>query len=199
MRSTGTDRCRGIAGPRCPAKQTAILDAALALPAQQGFTRMSLDGVARAAGVSKATIHLRHRTRAALSAAALIGLSPCAAPPPATGLRAELAAHLEDLARALRGDHGMALIGTCLTEEPHPPELLRLFREHAVLPRRVALRATPEQARDRGELPTGTDPEPLVSALLGSFCADYLAGRADTPEWARTTVQTVLGTAAADR
>ncbi|MFI1564431.1 TetR/AcrR family transcriptional regulator [Streptomyces sp. NPDC020490] len=199
MRSTDNDRCRATAGrPRCPGKQAAILDATLALLAQQGFARMTLDAVARAAGVSKATIHLRYRTKAALAAAALGGLRTCATPPPAADLHTELAIHLDDFAHALHSNHGMALIGTCLAEEPHTPALLRHFREHAVLPRRAALRATLERARDRGALPACTDPEPLVSALLGAVSADHLAGRAHTPDSARATVRAVLGLCVSD-
>jgi AcrR family transcriptional regulator len=199
MRPTHTDPCHTTAGrPRCPGKQTAILDAALALLAARGFTRMTLDGVARAAEVSKATIYLRYRTKAELAAAALSSLRPCSTPPPATGLHEELATHLNDFAQALHRNHAMTLIGTCLAEEPHTPELLHQFRKHAVLPRRTTLRQILERARDNGELPADTATEPLVSALLGSFYADYLAGRADTPDWARTAVHAVLGGALGD-
>jgi AcrR family transcriptional regulator len=200
MRKTDTGGCPGKGGrPRCPGKQAAILNAALSLLAEQGFTRMTLDRVARAAGVSKATIHLRWKTKAALAAAALAALRPCAEPGPGDP-RAALAALLDDFAQSLGRGNGMALIGTCLAEEAHTPQLLRLFREHAVLPRRAALRAVLERARASGELTADADPEVLVSALLGTFYADYLAGRATAPGWGQRTVDAVLvGHAPLDR
>lgn len=68
------------------------LDAGLALLAEQGFARMTLDGVTWAAGVSKATTRLRYRTEAAPAAAAVAALRPYSTPPPTAGLHAELAA-----------------------------------------------------------------------------------------------------------
>jgi hypothetical protein len=87
----------------------------------------------------------------------------------------------------------MALFGTCLAEEAHTPQLLRLLREHAVLPRLAALRAVLDKARTRGCVPRDADLEALASALLGSCYADCLAGRATAPGRARRIVDAVLG------
>ncbi|MFF4652863.1 TetR/AcrR family transcriptional regulator [Streptomyces sp. NPDC001380] len=196
--------CRPGAGrPRCPRKDAAILDAALALLARRGFTRMTLDEVARTAGVSKATIHLRWRSKSALAAAALGTLRPRTAPPAAApdaapapltaaDLHADLCAQLADFAAALRRAGGTALVGTCLAEEQHTPELLGLLREHAVRPRLAALRATLDRARREG-VGAAADPDALASALLGAVCADHLAGRDAGEDWAGRTVAAVLG------
>ena len=69
------------------------------------------------------------------------------------------------------------MIGTCLAEEAHTPELLQLLRSRTVLPRRELLLEVVAAARERDELREGVDPEVVVSALLGTFYADYLAGR----------------------
>ncbi|MCD0486468.1 TetR/AcrR family transcriptional regulator [Streptacidiphilus sp. ASG 303] len=192
--------CRPGAGrPRCPRKDAAILDAALTLLARRGFTRMTLDEVARTAGVSKATIHLRWRSKSALAAAALGTLRPRTAPPAAApapltaaDLHADLCAQLADFAAALRRAGGTALVGTCLAEEQHTPELLRLLREHAVRPRLAALRASLDRARREG-VGAAADPDALASALLGAVCADHLAGRDAGEDWAGRTVVAVLG------
>jgi AcrR family transcriptional regulator len=186
--------CHGTAGrPRCPGKETAILAAALTLLAQQGFTRMTLDKVARAAAVSKATIHLRWRTKTELAAAALASLRTRSTPAPTGDMRADLAAQLADFADTLTRTGGMALIGTCLAEEKHTPELLELLREHAVLPRRAGLVQVLREARSRGALAGHVDPESLASALLGTFYSDYLAGRTVASGWADRTVAALLG------
>ncbi|MEV8099036.1 TetR/AcrR family transcriptional regulator [Kitasatospora sp. NPDC085879] len=185
--------CPGAAGrPRCPDKETAILAAALTLLTRHGFTRMTLDNVARAAGVSKATIHLRWRTKTELAAAALATLRPCAAPHTTGDVRADLAAQLADLAAVLTRTGGMALIGTCLAEEDHTPDLLELLREHAVIPRRAGLVRVLDQARAAGTAAIDLDAESLASALLGVFCADYLAGRTAGPGWADRIVAALL-------
>ncbi|AVZ76717.1 TetR family transcriptional regulator [Streptomyces lunaelactis] len=193
MGKTHADRCHGAAGrPRCPAKEAVILDAALMLLSERGFTRMPLDGVARAAGVSKATIHLRFRTKTELAAAALKTLRPSSAPPETGDVRADLVAQLADFAATLTRTPGMALIGTCLAEEAHTPELLQLFRECAVQPRRDAMRRLLDRACVQGVLASGADPDAVTSALLGASYADHLAGRTTAEGWAERTVAGVL-------
>ncbi|MDF3301042.1 TetR/AcrR family transcriptional regulator [Streptomyces tropicalis] len=194
MERTGPGDCRGATGrPRCPGKEAAILAAALTLLSEQGFVRMTLDGVARAAGVSKATIHLRFRTKTELAAAALRTLRPCSVPPETGDVRADLAAQLADFADTLARTSGMVLVGTCLAEEAHTPELLELLREHAVEPRRAAVRRLLDRARAQGLLRPEADLDASASALLGAFYADHLAGRATDEGWADRTVSAVLG------
>ncbi|MFJ8199598.1 TetR/AcrR family transcriptional regulator C-terminal ligand-binding domain-containing protein [Streptomyces sp. NPDC096152] len=204
MRKTKTGDCPGAAGrPRCPDKQAAILAAALTLLTDEGFSRMTLDRVARAAGVSKATIHLRWKAKADLAAAALAAAPLLCSvpapphqqgtPPPAGDPRAELATLLDDFIDTLSRRRGAALMGTCLAEEAHTPRLLHALREQAVLPRLAALRAVLDEGRAAGRVPADADPEALASALLGACYADHLAGRAATPGGGRRIVDTVLG------
>ena len=187
----------GAGRPRSGEKDTAILEAALQLLASQGFARMTLDQVAAAAGVSKSTIHLRWRTKADLVTAALESLRR-AAPRVLTGdTRGDLVGLLDDFAAVLARVHGMPMIGTCLSEEAHTPELLQLLRARTVLPRRELLLEVLAAAGKRGELREGVDPEVVVSALLGTFYADYLAGRfaveePGAPGWAEAAVDVVL-------
>jgi hypothetical protein len=113
--------------------------------------------------------------------------------PAATGrTRADLVAVLVDFAATVERVRGMALIGTCLAEERHNPELLAMLRERTVLPRRALLRAILEQARDRGEIREEADLETAVSALLGPYYAEYMAVSAVHDGWAETAVDLVL-------
>jgi AcrR family transcriptional regulator len=175
----------------------AIRDAALSLLGSEGFSRMTLDQVAELARVSKSTIHLRWKTKADLVTAALESLR-VSAPRALTGdTRSDLVGLLEDFAAVLASVRGMSMIGTCLAEERHTPELLGLLRERTVSPRRALLLGALRAADDRGELRPGVDLEAAVSALLGAFYADYLAGRfaADepgAPGWADAAVDLVL-------
>ncbi|MGW5470079.1 TetR/AcrR family transcriptional regulator [Streptomyces chartreusis] len=178
--------------PRSAEKNAAILEAALQLLATQGYTRMSLSQVAEAAQVSKSTIHLRWKTKADLVTAALAALRMADAPPVSGDTRADLVAILDDFAATVRRVRGMALIGTCLAEEAHTPELLALLRERTVLPRRALLRTVLDQARGRGEIHPEADLEAAVSALLGPFYADYMAGRGGRTGWAEGAVDLVL-------
>lgn len=183
---------KGAGRPRSAEKDAAILRAALELLATHGYTRMSLSQVAAAAQVSKSTIHLRWKTKADLLTAALAAVRMVDAPAAIGDTRQDLVAILEDFAATVRRVRGMALIGTCLAEEAHTPDLLTLLRERTVLPRRALLREVLERARDRGEIRQDADLEAAVSALLGPFYADYMAGRGGREAWAEQAVDLVL-------
>ncbi|GAA5029580.1 TetR/AcrR family transcriptional regulator [Streptomyces siamensis] len=190
-RVSGTET-KAAGRPRSAEKDAAILQAALELLASQGYTRMSLSQVAAAAQVSKSTIHLRWKTKADLLTAALAAARMTDAPAPGGDLRTNLVNILTDFAATIERVNGMALIGTCLAEEAHTPELLALLRERTVLPRRALLRDALEQAQQAGHIREDTDLEAAVSALLGPFYADYMAGRGGHPQWAEEAVALVL-------
>ncbi|MFD9124609.1 TetR/AcrR family transcriptional regulator [Kitasatospora sp. NPDC059571] len=189
---SGKAGSRGAGRPRSAEKEAAILRAALELLASQGYTRLTLDQVATAAGVSKSTMFLRWKTKADLLTAALESARMADAPPLTGDVRADLVAILDDFAATVERVRGMSLIGTCLAEEAHTPELLALLRERTVLPRRALLREVLLQAREAGRVRADADVEAAVSALLGPFYADYMAGRGGRGDWAAKAVDLVL-------
>lgn len=187
-----TEHTKNTGRPRSAAKETAILRAALTLLASHGYTRMTLDHVASAAGVSKSTIFLRWKTKADLLTAALEAARMVDAPAPTGDVHTDLVTILEDFATTVERVRGMALIGTCLAEETHTPNLLTLLRERTVLPRRALLHTALEQAREQGQIRPDADLEAAVSTLLGPFYADYLAHSHARPDWASHVVDLVL-------
>lgn len=185
-------QAKGAGRPRSAAKDAAILQAALEQLASQGFVRMTLDQVAAAAGVSKSTIHLRWKSKGDLVTAALESIRMVQAPAATGNVRTDLVAVLVDFARTVERVRGMSLIGTCLAEEEHHPELLALLRDRTVLPRRALLGGLLEQAQQRGEIRMGADLDAAVSALLGPFYADYMVSSAVRAGWAESAVDLVL-------
>jgi AcrR family transcriptional regulator len=174
------------------AKDDAILTAALELLARDGYSRMSVDAVARRAGVSKPTVYLRYPSKGELATAALESLRLREAPGRTDDIEADLVAHLEHFRATLDRVNGMAMIGTCLAEQSAHPELLTLLRTRTVLPRRSLLTDILTDGVRTGELRAELDPEAIASALLGTYYADYLAGRTPAAGWAAHTVRTVL-------
>jgi AcrR family transcriptional regulator len=153
---------------------------------------MSVDAVAARAGVSKPTVYLRHPTKADLATAAIASMRVAPRPAPTADVRGDLIAHLRLLRAGLQRPYGMATFGTVLAEENETPELLALFRERLVAPRRRELRAVLEAARDRGELREGANLDVAVAALVGAFFARYLAGDSLGGRFVTTLVDTVL-------
>jgi AcrR family transcriptional regulator len=182
--SGGRPRSRGV--------DEAILTAARAELAERGYARMSVDAVAARAGVSKPTIYLRHRTKADLATAAIASMRVEPRPAPTNDVRADLIAHLRLLRGGLERPYGMATVGTILAEEHETPELLALFRERLVDPRRRDLRAVLDAARDRGELRAGADLDVAVAALVGAFYGRHLAGDPLSGRFVSRLVDTLL-------
>jgi AcrR family transcriptional regulator len=179
--------------PRLPDVDQRILAAALKLMARSGYSRMSIDAVATDAGISKPTLYLRYPSKAALATAALAASREQHPPPPASGdTRADLIAHLRHFQRGVGRPFGISLVGTVLAEERETPELLALYREHVVRPRRQMVRAVLERAREQRELRDDADLDIAVTMLIGAYYAQYLAGDPFPADWAEREVDTLL-------
>lgn len=179
---------RSAGRPRDPETERRILDATLRHLAEEGYSRMSVDNIALAAGVSKPTIYRRWPGKADLATAALRTLQ-LSEPPVDTGsTTGDLIATLENFSRSLLRPNGLSLIGTVLAEESHTPELLALFRERLVVPRRRMLHDILERAKRQGELRRGANLDAAVNLLVGAFYARYLAASAIPAGFARELV-----------
>ena len=177
--------------PRDPETERRILEVALRLLREEGYTRMSVDGVAEEAGVSKPTIYRRWASKADLATAALRTLQ-LQEPEVDTGSTlGDLTRTLENFCRSLMRPNGMSLIGTVLAEEGHTPELIGLFRERLVAPRRAKVRAILEKARERGEIRAGVELDGAVNMLIGAFYARYLIDSRIPEYYARQLVEIV--------
>jgi len=184
----GEERGRGPGRPRDPERDTAILEAALELMAREGYARMSIAEVARAAGVSKPTVYRRWSGKPDLATAALASFALSEPPVEGDTARARLVSALQNFRRSLLRPNGMAMLGTLLAEEAHNPELLELFRERIVAARRERLTAILGEGRARGELRRDADLEAAVNLLVGSFYARYLTGRGVEEGWPERAV-----------
>lgn len=182
--------------PRHPETDRQILNAALRLLGRDGYARMSLDAVAAEAGVTKPTIYRRYPSKTALAEAALAALAAARddSRPAVTGeLRQDVIAHLRHFRQGVSRPYGVALVGTVLAEEAETPELLALYRERIVAPRRTMVGRVLLDAQARGELPQGMDIDLMVNALVGAYYAQYLAGTPFPDDWEERLVETVLG------
>jgi len=189
-RASGEGRRRGR--PRSPGADEAILDAALRLLARDGYARMTVDAIAAEAGVGKATVYLRFRSKADLATAALAHLRETGATPPTGDVRRDCAAILEAMRRNAERLSGASVIGTCLAEERHMPELLALLRERIFAPRHAALRALVDEGVRRGDVAPGVDPEMAVDLMMGAYLARYLSGGPLPEDWGARVVATAL-------
>lgn len=178
--------------PRSPEVDLGILRAAMIVMARRGYAGMTMDEVATEAGVSRPTIYLRYPGKAELATAALGSYRNRGRPEETGDTRADLVARLGHFQRGVERPFGMATLGSVLAEEHSTPELLMLFRERLVKPRRAELREVLEHARERGEIREDADIEATVNMLVGSYYAQYLAGDPFPEDWPEAVVDTVL-------
>jgi len=177
--------------PRSPAVERRILQATLRHLAAEGYSRMSVDAVAASAGASKPTLYRRWESKADLATAALGTMRLAELPIDTGSAKGDLEAALDNFCDSLLRPNGMALIGTVLAEEAHTPDLLRLFRERLVAPRRQILRDILEQAAKAGELRRNANLEASVNMLIGAIYARYLVSSRIPGGFTREVVDTL--------
>lgn len=179
--------------PRSAAADEAILRATLKVMGEHGYSAMSLDAIAREAKVSKPTIYRRYPAgKIELACAALAYMRSRGEIELTGNTRTDLVAQLRRFHTGVSRPFGMAMIGTVLAEEHHHPELLERFREHVVAPRRQLLARVLQDARDRGDLKPDVDLDRVVTMLIGSYYAAYLAGDDTDDDWPEHTVDALL-------
>jgi AcrR family transcriptional regulator len=169
--------------PRDPGIDHAVVLATQIQLAASGYHRMSIDTIAAAAGTTKATIYKRWASKADLATAAVSALIEDEAPPNTGSAWGDLVSYLETFRNRIEHNRGMGIIGALLAEQTHTPELLDLFRERVLRPRRALIRRVLERARDRGEIKEDADLDIAVSMLIGSYYAEYITGRDISDGW----------------
>jgi AcrR family transcriptional regulator len=166
--------------PRDPSIDGRVLEIARRQLAEHGYEGLSLTAVAEEAGTTRPALYRRWPGKAELATAAIAALSAAHVRETTHDPYADLVAELRAFRRGVTRPDGLSLVGTML-QRGTDAELLRLYRERLVIPRRARLRAILERAV-AGELLPGGDIELAVASLTGSFYALALAG-AIPPQW----------------
>jgi AcrR family transcriptional regulator len=155
--------------PRDPSRDGAIRAAIVQVLAESGYAGLTMDAVAAAAGVGKATIYRRWRTKSDLVADAITELSSMSITTPDTGsLEGDLRVVLRWLVGLVNGPHGAATLAL-LSALPHEPGLRSAFRNGPLDVWRRTFRQVWENAEARGEVQesmTGTAVAATASAPI---------------------------------
>ncbi len=166
--------------PLDASRDIALRDAALALLAEIGYDRMTIDSVAARAHASKTTIYRRWSGKADLVVDALNCLKG-SRPVPDTGT---LRGDLEAIARAATSTdsrfNAQLMIGL-ITALAHDAELRQVFRERLVDSNKASLTLVFERAVARGEISEDRNLELLVS-LLPALVIHHLLTSGEIPE-----------------
>ena len=188
-----TETTRAPGRPRSREAHEAILRAAITLTREVGYDALTIDAIAARAGVGKATVYRRWKSREALVVEA-IGRIVAAVPEPDTGraegdlmqlMRSTLAMYADPASGALLS----GLVAAMARSEP----IAQAVRTGFVGMRRAAMRRALERGIGRGELRAGTDVELALDLLSGPLFWRFLVTGGPVDEGlARGTVQAVL-------
>jgi AcrR family transcriptional regulator len=141
--------------PRDPSRDGVIRAAILRLLADVGYGALTMDAVASEAGVGKATIYRRWRTKQDLVVDTISDLNRDVATPPDTGsLEGDLRAMLRSMVSVITGPTGAATL-SLLSTVPHQPALAEAFRNGPLAVWREAFDDIWDRAERRGEVRQG--------------------------------------------
>ncbi|MFD2093339.1 TetR/AcrR family transcriptional regulator [Blastococcus deserti] len=158
--------------PRDPSRDGVIRSAILRLLADVGYGALTMDAVASEAGVGKATIYRRWRTKQDLVVDTISELNRAQAQPPGTGsLEGDLRAMLRSLLDIVTGPAGAATL-SLLSTVPHEPALAAAFRHGPLVEWRNVFEQVWQEAQARGEVPEG-----VSGALIGEAASAPLVQR----------------------
>jgi len=159
--------------PRDESYGTAILTATIELVARVGIADLTIDAVARSAGVGKAAIYRRWSSKEALM---LDAWKSCAGPltvPDTGSLRGDLIQLLQPSARRLSDDVMQRVFPQMIAAAKVNREVQDAYRAF-IAERRRPMRTVLERAVERGELPPGVDLDLVHDALVAPLLFRWL-------------------------
>jgi AcrR family transcriptional regulator len=158
---------RVMGRPREARADRAILAAALELMAEQEVHEFRMDDVAERAGVGKATIYRRYRSKEELVTAAVATLVSEIAIPDTGSTRADLLTLLREAVDVYSGRVAAGAMPSLVAAMHRSPELARAVRDGFLAGRRRALQEVLERGVERGDLRGDLDLELALDVLGG--------------------------------
>ena len=179
--------------PRSGVAHRAILDAARDLIVETGFNQFRLEKVASKAGVGKATIYRRWRSKEALALDLLLELAaPHIAVADVGDTRAELRACVTNARDAVRDGAFGSVIKGLLSEIALNPKLGDPVRASVVQARRDEVASVVARGVTRGDLRDDADADLATELLVGPVYFRVIFGGELTDDFADRVVDAVM-------
>ncbi|MEV8309458.1 TetR/AcrR family transcriptional regulator [Streptomyces flavidovirens] len=133
-----------------------------------GYARMSIEGIARRAGVGKTAVYRRWKSKLALVLDLVSAVAAEGLPAPATGsLYGDVRALLEVAAHALRHPVASQVVPDLLVEAARHPEIAEAIKSALLDGQQGVAAAVVRDAVARGELPEGADADRALDLIVG--------------------------------
>jgi AcrR family transcriptional regulator len=171
-----------VGRPRSEGCRQKVLAAADILFTRDGLTRMSVDGVAQLAGVSKATIYRWWPNKSAIVMEALLASSEAEVYVPVSPFPEEdLIAKVRRTIALFRGPRGR-VIASLIGQSQSDREIAEAYRQHLLGPRRAATREAIERAVEAGIYRADIDYDMAMDIIFGPLYERLLLGHAPLDE-----------------
>ena len=179
--------------PRDPSRDEAIRAALLRLLGEVGYGGLTVDAVAEQAGVGKATIYRRWRTKQDLIVDSISELGSVLTVPPDTGsLREDLRQFMHLVVDITHSPLG-AMLQSLLSAMHHHPELRAAYRAGPLAVWRNADAQLWARAEARGEVAPGLASSPMAKATSALIVQRWLlTGEPVDHEYADRVLDTVV-------
>ncbi|MBB6731210.1 TetR/AcrR family transcriptional regulator [Cohnella zeiphila] len=164
-KSTGTSG--GPGRPRSQEAWEAVMKAVDALLETQGYRRLTMEAIAKEAGVGKPTLYRWWPNAPSIVIEALLRKADDGIGLPDTGsLRNDLISYVTETCRILAGPTG-EIVARLMAETQFDAEFADTFRQKFIYVRREALASLLRRGAERGEIPTNADLEWLADLCYG--------------------------------
>lgn len=170
MSTTKTKKSRtpaksGRGRPRSPETREKILKAAYEMLNEVGFMDLTMEGVAARAGVGKPTIYRRWSCKATLAMDAFLEVvTPEIAFPDTGSVRDDFKEQMQKLIKVMNSSRGEVLANVIGCGQANR-ELIGVFRDNWLLPRREDAKQILQRGSERGELKEDLDLDLAIDAL----------------------------------
>ncbi len=177
-----------------PEVTDAIIEAVFAELAEKGFLGMSMEGVARRAGVGKSALYRRWPSKVEMAVSVVALLSVTDEPARDTGtVEGDVRALLEEIGDWMGGPTVQRIYPDLIAEAQRNPMLAEAMRDHVGRPRRLRVQTLLDRAAARGEL-AGSANQSLIIDAFGSmiFWRLITLGRPLTPDYLDEVTSLIL-------
>jgi len=165
--------------PRSPEAHAAILRAAMELALEGGLRGLSMEAIAARAGVGKATIYRRWKSKEALFAEAVQQMARTPEAPDTGTVRGDVETSTKAVLDGMTRE-ALRIMPRLLADAADDPALLAAMQDALLTPRRAMIGEILRRGVARGELRADLDVELVTHLLFGSAIAHVLMSGGDT-------------------